>query len=145
MGKKKAGSETFVLDCSVAGAWCFRDEADPYAEAIADRFPRVQAVVPPIWPLEIANALLMGERRKRSTPADTTHWLRFLDGLPIQVDDEPTSRVWSDVLSLARAQGLSAYDAAYLELALRRSLSLAALDRKLKDAARAVGVALYEL
>ena len=144
MGKKKARSETFVLDSSVAGAWCFHDEADPYAEAIAAQFPRVQAVVPPIWPLEIANALLMGERRKCSTPADTTHWLRFLGALPTQVDDEPTSRVWSEVLNLARAQNLSAYDAAYLELALRRSLPLATLDDKLKDAAVAVGVAQYK-
>lgn len=144
MGKKKARLESFVLDCSIAGAWCFQDEADPYAEAIAARFPGVQAVVPPIWPLEIANALLMGERRKRSTPADTTHWLRFLGSLPIQVDDEPTRHVWSEVLNLARAQSLSAYDAAYLELALRRSLPLATLDGRLKDAARAAGVAPYK-
>jgi hypothetical protein len=99
MGKKKAKVRAFVLDCSVAIAWCFHDEATPYADAVAGGFPKVQAVVPPIWPLEIANALLMGERRKRSTPADTTNWLRFLGTLPVQVDEEPTSHIWSDVLT----------------------------------------------
>lgn len=144
MGKKKAKVEAFVLDCSVAIAWCFHDESNPYADAIAARFPDVQAVVPAIWPLEVANALLMGERRKRSTEKDTVHWLGSLGALPITVDDETTTRFWDDVLNLARAQNLSAYDAAYLELALRRGIPLATLDTKLKDAAVAVGVVEYK-
>lgn len=104
MAKKapKARVEAFVLDCSVAMAWCFHDEANPYADAIAARFPGVQAVVPVIWPLEVANALLMGERRKRSTEADTTHWITWLSSLPITIDDETLTRAWSDVLHLAR-------------------------------------------
>ncbi len=144
MGKKKTKAEGFILDCSVAVAWCFHDEADPYADAIAARFPSIQAVVPAIWPLEVANALLMGERRKRSTTADTAHWLAFLEALPITVDDEAATRFWNDVLNLARAQNLSAYDAAYLELALRRGLPLATLDDKLKTAAAAIGVREYK-
>jgi predicted nucleic acid-binding protein len=139
-GKKP---EIFVLDGSVAIAWCFHDETDPYADAIAARFPHVEAVVPALWHLEVANALLMGERRKRSTEADTVNWLGFLNSLPITVDDESSARAWSDVLSLARAHKLSAYDAAYLELALRRGLPLATLDDKLKAAAQTVGVAEY--
>jgi predicted nucleic acid-binding protein len=144
MAKKKAKAEEFVLDGSVAMAWCFHDEKDPYADAIAGLFPGIQAFVPSLWPLEVANALLMGERRKRSTQADTVNWLAFLNSLPITVDDETTARAWGDTLGLARSQNLSAYDAAYLELALRRGLPLATLDEKLKDAAKAVGVPLYK-
>jgi predicted nucleic acid-binding protein len=109
---KKAKPEAFVLDGSVSLAWYFKDEADPYADAIAARFPGAKAVVPTIWPLEVANAVLMGERRKRSTEAQATRWLGYLGSLPITVDDETTQRAWSDVLSLARAHNLSAYDAA---------------------------------
>src|ERR1700730_2864758 len=98
MAKKAA--ESFVLDGSVSLAWYFKDEADPYADAIATRFPGVQAMVPTIWPLEVANAVLMGERRKRSTEAQATRWLGYLSSLPITVDDENTARAWSDVLSL---------------------------------------------
>jgi predicted nucleic acid-binding protein len=143
MAKKKARTEEFILDCSVTLAWCFHDEADAYADAIAARFPSAGAVVPVIWPLEVANALLVGERRKRSTQADTTNWLAFLTSLPILVDDEATARAWSDVLSLARTHHLSVYDGAYLELAVRRGLALATLDDKLKTAAAALGVAEY--
>jgi predicted nucleic acid-binding protein len=140
---KKPRAEAFVLDGSVAVAWCFHDEADPYADAIAARFPGVEAVVPAIWRLEVANALLMGERRKRSSATDTAHWLGFLNSLPIIPDDETASRAWGDVLSLARAHGLSVYDGAYLELAVRRGLPVATLDDRLKAAAAAIGVAEY--
>ena len=144
MGKKKAQKDAFVLDGSVAIAWCFEDEVSPYADAVAARIPTVQAVVPAIWPLEVANVLLVGERRKRCAPSDTAYRLTSLAALPIAVEDISLTNVWNEVLNLARAHNLSAYDAAYLELALRRSLPLATLDDKLKDAARAVGVALYE-
>lgn len=142
MGKKarKPGTTDFVLDSSLALAWYFKDEADPYADAVAAHFPVSRAAVPLIWPLEVANAVLMGERRQRSTEAQAAKWLGYLGSLPIAVDDETNDRAWGDVLSLARAHCLSAYDAAYLELALRRGLPLASLDDKLKAAASAVGV-----
>lgn len=144
---KKAGkpkSEGFVLDGSVALAWYFRDETDPYADAVAAAFPGVRAFVPVIWPLEVANAVLMGERRKRSTAAQAAKWLSYVNSLPIEIDDATTARAWTEVLSLARAHQLSAYDATYLELALRRGLPLASLDGGLKTAARAVGVSEYK-
>jgi predicted nucleic acid-binding protein len=142
MAKKamKPGVDEFVLDGSLALAWYFKDEADPYADAVAARFPAAHAAVPVIWPLEVANAMLMGEWRQRSTEAQAAKWLGYLGSLPIGVDDETNDRAWGDVLSLARAQRLSAYDAAYLELALRRGVPLATLDDKLKAAASAVGV-----
>jgi predicted nucleic acid-binding protein len=142
MAKKprKPGVAEFVLDGSLALAWFFRDQADPYADAVAARFPSAHAAVPLIWPLEVANALLMGERRRRSTEAQAAKWLTYLGFLPIAVDDETNDRAWGEVLSLARAHRLSAYDAAYLELALRRGLPLATLDDKLRAAASAAGV-----
>ena len=108
--------ERLVLDCSVALCWYFRDEADPYADGVATRLTSTEAVVPSLWPLEVANAVLMGERRNRSTQADAQRWIAVLETLPITLDGETAARAWNDTLKLARAQNLSAYDAAYLEL-----------------------------
>jgi predicted nucleic acid-binding protein len=138
-------AQGFVLDSSTALAWCFPDEHAPYPQSVLDALATEPAFVPSLWPLEIANALLMGERRGRSTPADTVQWTAFLGSLPITVDDETTARAWSDTLDLARAQHLSAYDAAYLELALRRGLPLATLDAKLTAAATAAGVLPFQV
>ncbi len=84
----------------------------------------------------------MGERRKRSTPAQAATWLSFLGALPIVIDGETSARAWGDTLGLARAYSLSAYDAAYFELAMRRGVQLATLDDKMKAAAAAAGVPL---
>ena len=133
----------FVLDNSVVMAWSFEDETSPYADAVLDCLNAARAFVPALWPLEVANALLMGERRNRSTEAETLRWIGILNRLPIVIDDETNSRAWSDTVALARNHTLSAYDAAYLELAMRRGLPLATLDERLKTAGRAVGVALH--
>jgi predicted nucleic acid-binding protein len=140
MSKKEPKVTEFVLDCSVALAWCFPDEKAPYPQTVLDSLTSTRAVVPPLWPLEIANALLMGERRRRYTQADVVSWLEFLKSLPILVDEETLGRAWSDVVHLARTYTLSASDAAYLELALRRGLPLATLHDPLKKAATAAGV-----
>jgi predicted nucleic acid-binding protein len=137
------GAGEFVLDNSVTMVWGFDDEADPYAEDLLDLMPAARAYVPTLWPLEVANALLVGERRRRITPADASMFLSLLRTFPITVDDETTTRAWSETLNLARSQALSVYDAAYLELAMRRGLPIATLDDKLKAAATAVGVSLY--
>jgi predicted nucleic acid-binding protein len=138
-------TEGFVLDNSIVMAWSFEDEVDKYADAVLERLADTRAVVPVLWPLEIANALLMGERRKRSTEAETIKWTGILASLPIAIDGETNSRAWSDTLSLARGHNLSAYDAAYLELAIRRGMPLATIDGKLRTAAEAAGVALLEV
>jgi predicted nucleic acid-binding protein len=138
-----AAADQFVLDCSITLAWCFPDEHTSYPQSVLDALDSAEAIVPSLWPLEIANVLLVGERRKRCTQADTVTWTGFLASLPISVDGETTARAWGDTLNLARAQNLSAYDAAYLELAMRQGLPLATLDDKLKAAANAVGVSLY--
>ncbi|ODT99174.1 MAG: DNA-binding protein [Planctomycetes bacterium SCN 63-9] len=133
----------FVLDGSVTMAWYFADESNDYADAVLTDLEAGRAVVPSLWPLEVANTVLVGERRKRSTEAQATAWLGILETLSIEVDGETASHAWSGTLALARSQNLSAYDAAYLELAMRRGLPLATLDGKLKNAALAVGVSIY--
>jgi predicted nucleic acid-binding protein len=133
-----------VLDCSIALSWYFADESDPYANSVQDSLTQAVATVPAIWPLEVTNALLMGERRGRSTATQATAWLAMLRSLPILVDEETVPRAWNDTLQLARAHGLTSYDASYLELALRLGAPLATLDAKLRTAAAAVGVALFK-
>ena len=137
-------TNNFVLDGSVTMVWGFEDEADEYAEAILERMPDLQAHVPSLWPLEVANALLVGERRRRVTSAETARFLAILGAFPITVDDQTVAHAWTDTMHLARAHNLSSYDAAYLELAIRLGLPLAALDGKLKTAAGAMGVPLFE-
>jgi predicted nucleic acid-binding protein len=147
MAKKKArrpATAQFVLDCSVTMGWYFKDEATAYARAVRKSLGPVAAVVPALWPLEVANILVLGERRQRSTAADASKWLTYLQLLPIRVDDETAVRAWSDLLSVARSYELSAYDAAYLELALRLGLPLASLDDRLNAAASVAGVPAYQ-
>ena len=138
-------TNAFVLDGSVTLVWGFADENDDYASAILDKMSDLQAYVPSLWPLEVANALLVGERRGRTTPADAAHFLAILGTFPITVDNETVARAWVKTMHLARAHKLSAYDASYLELAMRLGLPLATLDDKLKVAANAVGVLLFDV
>jgi predicted nucleic acid-binding protein len=142
-GIAKPPKEGLVIDSSVAIAWCFPVEQDDYSQSVLDALSSDRAIVPDLWHLEVANTLVVRERRKRSTQANTVTWLRFLASLPIAVDEETKSHAFGDTLRLAREHNLSAYDAAYLELALRRRLPLATLDDRLKTAAQAVGVPLY--
>jgi predicted nucleic acid-binding protein len=126
-----------VLDASIALAWCFEDETGAYSDAILDLLSKdAEAVVPAIWPLEVGNALLAGERRRRLTAAATNQFLDRLTMLPILVDAPELRRTFEAVLRIARETGLTSYDAAYLELALRQRLPLASLDKGLLAAAR---------
>lgn len=100
--------------------------------------------MPAIWALEVANALLVSERRHRLTEADTAKFLDLLHKLPFIVDPETCERGTGETLSLAREHGLSSYDAAYLELAMREGLPLATADELLRKAARNGGAKLFE-
>ncbi len=135
----------FVLDCSVTMAWCFDDEATPDTNAIRARLADVRAVVPSLWPLEVANVAVVGERRKRLDEARVLRFFALLGGLPIVIDEETAARAFGETTTLARAHDLSVYDAAYLELAIRRGLPLATLDARLKAAALAVGIPMFEV
>lgn len=138
----KAGdSDRLVIDASVAVSWCFEDEGTPYTEWVLSRMAEgAEAVVPPLWSFETVNALLQAERRKRLTAAQATVFLEQLESFNIVVDSASLSRVFGWVFLEARQQNLTAYDAAYLELALRRGLPLATLDDNLKRAAKDLGV-----
>ncbi len=133
-----------VIDASVAMSWCFPDERSDYAHRVLDELEHRRGVVPGLWPLELANALLVGERRNRLSPAEVSRFLKLVKGLSLTIDTQTSQRALADTLPLARAHGLSAYDAVYLELAMREGLTLATLDKKLGQAAEASGVAVYK-
>ena len=132
----------FVVDCSVVMAWCFEDEADEYADSVLDRLTVSEAVVPSIFALEVANVLLVGERKNRLTEADSSRFIEMLRELPIIVDQETSDRAMAEILAVGREQSLSSYDAAYLELAMREGVALATQDKILRKAARSCGVKL---
>ncbi len=129
-----------VVDCSVAVAWCFEDEAAADTDAILERVRDEGALVPALWHLELGNVLVQAERRKRLAAAATTTRLELIADLPILTDDETSERALREVLALARAEGLTTYDAAYLELAMRKGLPLASKDRALVAAADRAGI-----
>jgi predicted nucleic acid-binding protein len=135
--------QTFVLDASVTLAWLFHDEHDSYADAVAKAMLGAKPLVPRLWHVEVANILVVSERRGRCTQADSTNWLGFLAALPITVDGETEYRAWSETIALARQRSLSVYDATYLELAMRENLPIATLDKQLIVTAKAVGVPLF--
>jgi len=134
----------FVLDASVTLAWAFEDERDAMAERVLDELERSEAATPHVWPLEVANALVVAERRGRISPADANRFGALLLDLPLVVDPLERRRPLTEVRRLARAHGLTAYDASYLELALRLGVPLATGDRALAAAARDTGVDLFD-
>ena|SRR5271167_2211569 len=138
-----AAIERLVLDASVALAWCFQDETTAYTESILDLVTGGrEAVVPSLWPYEVANVLALAERRRRATWASIRGFLDRMYSLPVRVDEGGMTTAFEQALSIARQRRLSAYDAAYLELAIREGLPLATLDGDLRKAANAIGVSL---
>ena len=140
-----AVAETFVIDASVALSWCFEDEASPASDAILQRLRSTRAVAPAHWPLEVANGLRSAERRGRIDESSIPMATELLTALPIQVDEaHALDAALGRTLGTARSIGLTAYDAAYLDLATRRGLPLATADDQLARAAAAAGVKLVE-
>lgn len=123
--------------------WCFDQGGDDYTRAVLASLATNTAVVPALWPLEVANVLLVAERRRRLTRSESTRFVHFLSELPVTVDDAPTLAHIEPLAVLARQYALSAYDAAYLHLAMRERLHLATRDDALVAAARAVGVSRF--
>lgn len=132
----------FVLDASVALAWCFEDEATPFADGLLVRMQQEEAAAPAIWPLEVANGIRSAERRGRIDEREIPALTQLLLALPIRIEEIPLNAALKEVLPLARALGLSAYDAAYVELAIRRAAPLATIDDALARAAAAAGAEL---
>ncbi len=126
----------FVLDCSVAMAWVFPDEASEATDRLRESLIEGRAFVPALWPVEVGNVFLAATRRGRIAADDWPRIRADLEALPIEIDPVSTSRTWGSALDLAREHRLSGYDAVYLELAVRMQLPLATLDRALSAAAR---------
>jgi predicted nucleic acid-binding protein len=136
---------SFVIDASVALCWCFEDEATEATDQLLKRLQDAIAVVPSHWYIEISNVLALSERRRRITPADTAEFIGLLETLMIDPDEETPGRAFGQVLGLARSERLTAYDAAYLELAMRLGLPLATKDVALSHAAIRLGVQVLPL
>lgn len=132
--------DAFVLDASTALAWAFDDECDDRAIQLLESLRSAEARVPHIWGLEVANALVMAERRGRIAADQSRRFMRLLLDLPIAVEPVERRRPLEELPRLARTHGLSSYDAAYLDLALRYGIPLATRDQALLRGAVEAGV-----
>ena len=131
----------WVLDSSLALAWALPDETSQQADRFLARLSRESVLwVPALWWYEITNALTMARRRHRVAEGDTVRLVELFGTLPIETDVQLDRGVVWRLRTLAEEYVLSAYDAAYLELAQRRRLGLATLDRRLIAAARRAGI-----
>lgn len=133
---------SLVLDCSAALAFLLPDETAPAAELVLDRILAGGAWVAGYWRLGVANALTSAVRRKRISREFRNDALADLSQLNIRVDLDTDQSAWGATLALADRFGLTPYDAAFLELAMRRNLPLATLDAALRAVAETVGVSL---
>lgn len=137
-------SRRYALDASAAAAWFLPDEADAASAALLRALEDDTAVVPALWHSEIVNILRAAERRRRLTAAEADRSLARIARLPIETDEADMPTLRPRLLGLARLHELTAYDATYLDLAMRRGLPLATRDRDLRRAAGEVGVALLD-
>jgi predicted nucleic acid-binding protein len=134
----------YVIDPSVAMTWLFADERRPDCDRLQDQLGGTgRAMVPQHWSVEVANSIIMGERRKRVSSSDAQTFIASIDCLQIDEDRVARMKVFSETLDLARKHGLTVYDAAYLELAIRIGGTLASLDNSLRRAAKGVGVKVF--
>jgi predicted nucleic acid-binding protein len=133
---------SLVLDSSATLAWIYSDETTPAIRQVFDRVISLGAWVPALWRLEVGNVLEMSVRRGRNDTSFRNATLADLELLPINLDAETDRHAWGATARLAERHALTLYDASYLELALRRGLPLATLDRELRIAAKAETVTL---
>jgi predicted nucleic acid-binding protein len=133
----------FVLDASLTLAWVFDEEETERSRDVLRQMVEHAVVVPSIWPLEVANAVLIGLRAGRFSDDEALRFVEALVGLDVEVDAQAHRTAFVGLLPLAREYGLSIYDAAYLELALRTGAPLATFDAGLARAARSAGAGLF--
>ena len=132
-----------VLDASIAAAWCFKEETTQYTNGVLLAVSEfAEAAAPGLWAYEIRNSVLMGVRRNRLTRSDAEEFLDSIPDLRISLIDPPS---YGPVFTLAERHGLTFYDAAYLELAIREGLPLASLDAQLMRAAGHAGVSPFQI
>ena len=129
-----------VVDASIALAWCLADESDDLGTRALDRVVAETAIAPAHWPLEVANGLRTAIRHGRLSPDEMPRLGRLLGDLGIAVHPVELSTAITSVLDLALVHALSAYDAAYLDLARLMGVAIATLDVDLREACRSAGV-----
>jgi predicted nucleic acid-binding protein len=127
----------FVLDASAILSWCFDDERPRNADALMRRFVGAGMLAPSHWPLEVTNILWAGERAKRISAPQVSAFVALVEALRVEIDMETPRRAWSETREIARREQITTYDAAYLELAIRRQATLVSKDKKLIAAGRA--------
>lgn len=132
----------FVIDASITMTWAFTDESTAHSLDVLRRLRHDEALVPGIWAIEVSNALVVGQRRERMTLPQANAFVQLLRNLRIVVDPVTLDRAFGTVSHIARSQALSAYDAAYIELAMREGLVLATEDIRMREAATRLGVPL---
>lgn len=133
---ERKGGFDFVLDCSIAMAWLFEDETTLDTEKVLEQLSDSKAIVPTIWPLEVANVLLIAIKKKRVTKIQAASFIDSLNALPIHVDESTTLRAMHSIFTLANQENLTIYDASYLELAIRENIPIATKDQDLLRAAK---------
>ena len=132
----------FVVDNSIVMAWFFDDEATTFTDSVQDLLVYNTAFVPSIWSLEVVNVLIVAERKKRISTADSTHFLALVSQLPIKVEQTEPAIAFHNILFLARKYQISSYDASYIELAIRKGLPVASLDKAIVGAAKDLNIML---
>lgn len=131
---------SIIADTSVVLAWLFEEEQTAKSLDVLRRIEKDTLLVPPLWWSELENGILMGERRGRKTPHESSAFLQLVRALPIRTDDTPRHRISDDILDFGRRFNLTSYDATYVELAIREAAPLATFDNAIRKCARDVGV-----
>ena len=121
-------------------AWCFEDEGNSFTDSILAQMPISKAIVPTIWPLEVANVLLQAQRKKRLSSLEASSFIDALSVFSITIDSSTSQRALHTISTLAVKTELTVYDASYLELALREKLPLMTLDKAIIKAANQIGI-----
>ena len=134
-----------VLDADIALGWCFEDHGDGYCDSVLGALRDERGMVPAHWMLELSNVLVAAQKRQILSEADVGRFLELIRELPLDTDGETAFRAAGQTRLLARSHGLSTYEAAYLELAMRHSALLATRNSNLRAAARRCGVTLMEV
>ena len=130
-------TDSIVLDCSVTMAWILLDGSmSEKADAVLATLNEKHALVPSIWSLEVANVLCLAERQKKITALEVAEFREFLSNLPIHVEHDTALKAMGSIYTLAKAEQLTIYDAAYLEIAIRENTALATFDKALQNAAK---------
>jgi predicted nucleic acid-binding protein len=135
-------SAAFVIDCSLAMTWLFKEEATAETRKLLKRLESETAIVPAWWYLEVTNVIALSERKGRVTQTETQEFIEEIAKLDIEIDAESPERAFAHILPFCRSYQLTSYDAMYLDLALRRQLPLGTLDEPLRKAAKKAGVKL---